>query len=323
MSQLPKHIQDALQSQSTAPLTASEKAKMRMNLSSFIEQNPVKASRFEFLTRRLFHLRPVFAGLTVVFLFSGVSLASAQTALPGDSLYDLKLLVNEEVPMLFMDEQEKQDFVVKQMDNRLEEAEQLKEKGELTPKQQEVLQGKFDEYFDKIADNERPGKIHKDLTSVLEQHQDVLPEFTVTAEATEGSTADDSDTEKPQNFGKGKPFKNKNHLTLKEFFELTHKPMEELTPVEEVEIEIEIEEGQESEPVESSEGEEIDSEESTDQETVEDFEDEATENAEDQTEDEESDSALETEDDEEDENEEEVDEEDGPSLISPFQGLFN
>ena len=107
--------------------------------------------------------------------------------------------------MIFMDETEKRDFVVRQMDNRLEEAEQLKEKGELTDEQQEVLQSKFNEYFDEISENEHSGKIRKDLSTVLEQHQDVLPQFTVEAEVEETTEVDKTD-HKP---GDG-PFKNKN-----------------------------------------------------------------------------------------------------------------
>lgn len=220
-----KNLETVLGSQKSTPLSAKEKAKMRMQLAGFIEQNPVQSRWTSIIAHRVFRLRPLFASLTVVVLFSGVSLASAQTALPGDTLYDLKLFVNEEVPMIFMDEREKQDFVVKQMDNRLEEAELLKEKGELTFEQQEVLQSKFDDYFDKIAEHEHPIKIRKDLSVVLEQHQDVLPQFTVVTESIE--TTDDEETDQKPDRG---PFKPRNSMTLKEFFEATHKSMEELNP---------------------------------------------------------------------------------------------
>ena len=220
-----KHLQTLLGSQKRSMLSAREKAKMRMQLGSFLEQNPVRVSRFDFLTSRLFRLRPILASLTVVLLFSGVSLASAQTALPGDALYDLKLFVNEEVPMIFMDEEEKQDFVVKQVENRLEEAELLKGKGKLSVEQEEFLQTKFDHYFEQISKNGRPSRIHEDLSVVLEQHLEVLPQFTVVAEPEE----DEEDSQEPdQKPGKDKPFKNKVSMTLKEFFEATHKPMEEL-----------------------------------------------------------------------------------------------
>ena len=267
-----KQLEELLQPSKNSVLSASEKAKMRMNLSSFIEENPVRVSRFEFLTSRLFRLRPILASLTVVFLFSGVSLASAQTALLGDALYDLKLFVNEEVPMIFMDETEKQFFVVKQVENRLEEAQLLKEKGELSGEQEEVLQTKFDQYFEQISVNEHPGKIRKDLSTVLEQHQEILPQFTVVTEDEEDSEEDSQEPD--QKPWKGKPFKNKNSMTLKEFFELTHKPMEELENDETLTGEDETVEEDESDllvdplkpTVEEDEGEDVEVEETDDDE---------------------------------------------------------
>ncbi len=267
MSKLTKKLETLLGSQKSTPLSVSEKAKMRMQLAGFIERNPVQSSWISLVAHRVFRLRPILASLTVVVLFSGVSLASAQTALPGDALYDLKLFVNEEVPMIFMNETEKQDFVVKQMDNRLEEAELLKEKGELTVEQQEVLQSKFDQYFDKISENEHPGKIRKDITTVFEQHQEILPQFTVEAEPVETTDVDQVDYEP----GSG-PFKPRNSMTLKEFFEATHKPMEELEPEETEDenseddaVEVEVEATEEQTVEETSE------EETVEEENMEDF----------------------------------------------------
>lgn len=247
-----KKLETLLGSQKSTPLSAKEKAKMRMQLAGFIEEHPVQSSWTSIIAHRVFRLRPIFASLTVVVLFSSVSLASAQTALPGDTLYDLKLFVNEEVPMIFMDETEKQDFVVKQMDSRLKEAELLKEKGELTFEQQAVLQSKFDDYFDKIAEHEHPIKIRKDLSVVLEQHQDVLPQFTVVTEFVE--TTDVEETDQKPDWGYFKP---RNSMTLKEFFEATHKTMEELE-IEEIE----------DENAETAEGDEVEAEDLVEQESI-------------------------------------------------------
>lgn len=252
-------IEKLFQSNKAAPLSPTEKAKLRMNLSSFIEKNPVQARRFDFFSARLFRFRPVLGGFIVACLFSSVSLASAQSALPGDALYDLKLLVNESVPMLFMDAQQKQNFATQRIDNRLEEAEKLQEKGGLTVEQKEVLQAKLDECFETITSKEVTVDTHEELTSVLEQHQEVLPVFTVAAEVveletkpeidptleTEVEAETDSETdpetvESPQethtpiepSTAPAESTEPKKDFTLQDFFELTQKPVEVVVPVD-------------------------------------------------------------------------------------------
>lgn len=170
-------------------LSPTEKAKMRMHLDAFVEENPVQVRRFSFLRP----LRSVLASLTVVVFFSGISVASAQAALPGDTLYDFKILVNEDVPVLFMNQEQKQDFAVKQVNNRLNEAEQLKANGTLDEEKSAVLQSHMDTYFSVIAKSEKPEQLHHDLSLVLDAHPDVLPEFTF---EDSGTLADWKDTQK-------------------------------------------------------------------------------------------------------------------------------
>jgi len=182
-------LQTLLKPAASAELSPTEKAKMRMHLDSFMEENPVQVSRFSFLRP----LRSILASLTVVVFFSGVSVASAQAALPGDTLYDFKILVNEDVPVLFMNKEQKQDFAVKQVDNRLNEAEQLKAKGTLDEEKSAVLQAHMDTYFSVIAKSEKPEKLHRNLSLVLDAHTDVLPNFTF---EDSGTLKDWKDTQK-------------------------------------------------------------------------------------------------------------------------------
>ncbi len=173
-------LKDLLQAHASKPLTAEEKAKMRMHLTSYVEKHPVQSPAFSFLKLSSFlPFRSALAGLSVVILFSGVSLASAQTALPGDALYELKLFVNEELPKVFMEEEEEDSFAVLQFENRLKEAETLKEKkGNLTEKEGRILGDKMKEALEGLSEEDLKGPaLREQLSSVLEAHESVLEDF--------------------------------------------------------------------------------------------------------------------------------------------------
>ena len=172
-------LKELLHSHQAPGLSAEEKAKMRLHLSDFIEQNPVQKSRFSFFRGSAFlRYRSVLALLAVVVLFSGVSVTSAQSALPGDALYGLKLFVNESLPRVFMSEKEKDEFALVQFENRLEEAAALKEEAPLTAEQEAILQTKFDESLEELSSEDLDQNfVHTKLSTLLEGHEDLFEDF--------------------------------------------------------------------------------------------------------------------------------------------------
>lgn len=134
-------------------LTHRERASMRNNILAYMADHPAIAP---FWIRFLDRLNAIFDGLERTPLFSarmmvpafalvlvigvGTSYA-AESALPGDALYPIKVLFNEPLGEAFQQtESAKAEWESRMVSRRLEEAEALAAKGELTPIVQEELQ---------------------------------------------------------------------------------------------------------------------------------------------------------------------------------------
>ncbi len=82
---------------------------------------------------------PGFAAAALLLVTGGVSLA-AEGSLPGDSLYNMKLKVNEELKsFIAVTPEAKAKFAVETTEKRLQEAAQLSANGKLTEKNKSVL----------------------------------------------------------------------------------------------------------------------------------------------------------------------------------------
>lgn len=175
------NLKKLLASNQVFGLSSEEKAKMRLNLAAFVEARPVQATRSSlFKSFSFFRYGRVFASLVVMLLFTG-SMASAQTALPGDTLYEFKLLLNEEVPKFFMNENERDDFAILQLKNRFDEVRTLRSKAPLTAEQESILQAKIDENLEELSEADLNDRIlYTHLTSLIEEHESLASEFELT-----------------------------------------------------------------------------------------------------------------------------------------------
>lgn len=129
-----------------AALTPKEKAALRSVLRNRIQTAPLQASVFDYL-RFLRSLRVATVGFaSIVFVGVGVSYA-AESALPGDVLYPVKVEVTERMRTWASVSQEAQaEWFVVRTTRRLEELEQLMVAGDLNKKIS-------DEIFSRLEDN--------------------------------------------------------------------------------------------------------------------------------------------------------------------------
>ncbi len=174
-------------------LEKEEKMHIRKEIVAFMQKNPVRDEReLRLLPWRLHNLfyfltyRPMPVALFIVFIVSiGTSLA-AESALPGDVLYSVKVNVNEEVGGLFssFNNEFKADFEAKRADRRLQEAEKVAAKADLKGgvlvKIEENFQTHADRVKERIADFQARGHFNNavDLSSKFESslraHEQVL-----------------------------------------------------------------------------------------------------------------------------------------------------
>ena len=134
-------------------LSGEEKQKMRESLRLFIEHNPVREkvlTRLQLQKRSsLFELKlrpmPVFAVIaTIVLVAGGGTSFAAESALPGDVLYGVKVNVNEEVRgVLAVSDEAKAHLAAELAERRLQEAAELASEGRLTAEAQAQIESRF------------------------------------------------------------------------------------------------------------------------------------------------------------------------------------
>lgn len=185
-------------------LTPLEKKKMREDLLTFIKENPVREaldSRPQLQQRSwiLYPLRlkpmPVFAVIAAIVLVAGggTSLA-AETSLPGDTLYTVKVNVNEKArAMLALSDEAEAKLAAKLAERRLQEAARLTAEGRLTAEAQAELESrfktqvdKFESRVNKVAEAEGKAKAAAEISSnfeaSLKAHNQILTGLQARAE---------------------------------------------------------------------------------------------------------------------------------------------
>lgn len=119
-----------------------------------IVQKPVKSpfSSFNLLTFRALYTIPV---ALFVFVMAGAGTSYvAQSSLPGDALYPVKLNVNENFESLMaVSPEAKADIDLKQVSTRLDEAEALNVSGNLTEVKSQALQANFSKKVESLNKN--------------------------------------------------------------------------------------------------------------------------------------------------------------------------
>ncbi len=134
-----------------------------------------------------------FALLFILFLGLGTSVA-AETALPGDVLYPVKVNVNEEVQgWLAVSDLSEVKLQAKLVERRLDEAEKLAIEGNLNADVQAQLESNFKAYSDRVSEKiaalQADGKAEvaleatSEFESSLRAHESILARFREEAEA--------------------------------------------------------------------------------------------------------------------------------------------
>lgn len=126
-------------------MSDAEREKTRAYLERHIALYPSRALRPVSRISILFHPMPLIASLLII-VVSGVSVAgAAESALPGDALYAVKVNVNEEVKLALATSPEKRaDVTLERAERRLQELAALNELGEVD----ETLREEIDERID-------------------------------------------------------------------------------------------------------------------------------------------------------------------------------
>lgn len=148
---------------------------------------------------------PVFAVIAVITLMvgGGTSLA-AESALPGDALYPIKVSVNEEVRgALTISDEAKARLAANLAERRLQEAATLAAEGKLTAEAQAEIESRFNAHVEKfearankLAAKGRANaaaELSSNLEASLKAHSQILGSFEAEAEA-DADTDIDTDT---------------------------------------------------------------------------------------------------------------------------------
>lgn len=113
-------------------LTEKERFERAAALATFIDAHPMTQtvdqrhtpSRFPLF--RIFALHPIIAGILLLLLVTSSVSYAAEYALPGDTLYPMKVSVNEEVVRVFArNDEQKAEFEANRIARRFEEAEHV------------------------------------------------------------------------------------------------------------------------------------------------------------------------------------------------------
>jgi hypothetical protein len=186
----------------TISLAPDEKAAIRSGLSLFMAEHPLPAQisvpspyaerwiRSPFHTASLHTFRLVYVGLLIAVMIGGGVAAAAEGSLPGDTLYKMKVNVNEEVrAAVTISPIAKASWDATRAERRLEEAETLAVEGRLDATTTEELTARFEEHAaksvdraSKSTDTSVKAAVHSELEAKLEAHTIVIDKLLETHE---------------------------------------------------------------------------------------------------------------------------------------------
>ena len=166
-------------------LTSDEKTAIRQSILNFISRNPIQSSQNRkpgiFLAKLSF-------SYGVVMLLAIV--LTAEKSLPGDTLYPIKVGVNEEVRgWLMASEKDKTNWEIQRVEKRLAEAEELASDGSLDVEAREKIEANFEahaervnqriEKFEDKEDFQTATDVSSKFETSLKAHQMILNRLTV------------------------------------------------------------------------------------------------------------------------------------------------
>lgn len=152
-------------------LSLGEKTQMKEGLFEFMEQHRAGTSGFRFF-------KPWIATLTVFLLVGGTAFAS-QFSLPGDSLYGLKLFVNQDLK-LWLHDDENEEVYYEFSAEVLRDADKLSEKGELNERSKKSVNKRINKNIEKLKKRERFEE--ERMRKILEDHAKVYEKLQIDIE---------------------------------------------------------------------------------------------------------------------------------------------
>lgn len=174
-------------------LEAAKKEESKENILAYMKMHPVRKneiSRLKLQTRGnilFFNQEHMYAKLaTILILLSGTGTAfAAENTIPGDTLYGVKVNVNETVRgALALSPEAKSNWEAQIAERRLDEASKLAAQGKLTAELETKLETKFAEQTQKIKEriaklqeagkNESASELSTRLQSALQIHSEIL-----------------------------------------------------------------------------------------------------------------------------------------------------
>lgn len=197
-----KNIQQLKQDAQKVILSESEQKKVRESLASYMEMHPVRkndavrqrgqnhGSWFLFLTRH-----PMMAAIALILtLVCGGTAYAAEGSLPGDTLYPVKVSVNENVrTALALSTEDKADWEARLTERRLEEAAKLAARGELKGDIEARLAQSFEDQAEKVktriarleaeGETDAAATLSSRLETNLQVHEQILANLALRLDA--------------------------------------------------------------------------------------------------------------------------------------------
>ena len=202
-----KNFQNIFDEAEQVILSSDEKKKMRENLGIFIEQHPVRNADISrhllreeskthisafagiFTLKPLIHkLQYMIIALIIALLIGGGTSFAAESALPGDILYPIKVSINEEVrsAVTISDEAQAQ-WDARRAERRLEEAEKLAAQGRLNAQTRADIESRFETFaqafqkrVEKIEAKQKTNaafELHSNFEASLKAHEKILEQL--------------------------------------------------------------------------------------------------------------------------------------------------
>ena len=186
-----KDIKNIFEKANTVRLSTEEKRAMRDGVRTFMAEHPVIKNETkrhiqwkEFSLLGLI-LRPMPIILIIALLIGGGTSLAAESALPGDALYGVKVEVNEEVRSFVAFSSEAQArWEARRAERRLEEAERLAAEGRLDAETRAEIEARFEEHAEDFEEETRKGRdsetsleLSAEFEAFLKAHEEVLIEI--------------------------------------------------------------------------------------------------------------------------------------------------
>jgi hypothetical protein len=177
----------------TVRMTSAENTRMREILSEYQSFNPIRTGAVQkspsfFYSISHYHKRAVAVFLILFLILSGGSISyGAERALPGDTLYSLKVNVNEEIwSVLAFSDETRVEWETERAERRLEEATALAVLGNIREEIVTQIAENFETHATRVEDSvkklalqapQRAQELRNDFDVVMSAHVMVLRRF--------------------------------------------------------------------------------------------------------------------------------------------------